>query len=53
MDNDAKVISFDLVVSFDDPDPTETVRKIREEAEKANEGYVVIAQYDQDFSLSE
>lgn len=53
VDNDAKVISFDLVVSFDDPDPTETVRKIREEAEKANEGYVVIAQYDQDFSLSE
>ena len=52
---DAKegVISFDVVVSFDDPDPAKTIREIKEETEAQNEGYAVYIQYDQDFSLSE
>ena len=52
---DAKesVISFDVVISFDDPDPAKTIREIKEETEAQNEGYHVVIQYDQDFSLSE
>lgn len=53
VDDETKSIHFDLVVSFDDPDPTETIRQIKEETERANEGYTVFVQYDQDFSLSE
>ena len=53
IDEKEKVISFDLVISFDDPDPAETIRAIKEKVEGANEGYRVFIQYDQDFSLSE
>ena len=53
VDESTKVISFDIVISFDDPDPTETIRMIREKTEAQNEGYQVFVQYDQDFSLSE
>ena len=53
VDESAKVISFDLVISFDDPNPTETIRAIKECVEAQNEGYQVFVQYDQDFSLSE
>ena len=53
MDEDAKTIQYDLVISFDDPKPEETIQKIKEETELANEGYTVFVQYDQDFSLSE
>ena len=52
-DDESKTIVFDLVVSFDDPEPAETIRKIKEETEKANDGYAVFVQYDRDFSLSE
>ncbi len=53
LDEDAKTIHYDLVVSFDDPEPEETIQKIKEETELANDGYTVFVQYDQDFSLSE
>ena len=53
VDEASKIISFDVVISFDDPDPMETVRMIKEETEARNEGYQVYVQYDQDFSLSE
>jgi len=53
VDKEQKVISFDVVISFDDPDATETIRLIKEETEAQNEGYRVHVQYDQDFSLSE
>ena len=53
VEEEAKLIHYDVVVSFDDPEPTETVRKIKEESEALNEGYHVSVQYDQDFSLSE
>ena len=52
-DEATRTISFDLVISFDDPTPLETIRLIREEVAAANEGYAVYVQYDQDFSLSE
>ena len=53
LDEGAKAINFDVVVSFDDPDPTQTIKEIKEEVEAQNQGYSVFVQYDQDFSLSE
>lgn len=53
VDAKEKVITFDVVISFDDPDPAKTIREIKEETEAQNEGYHVVIQYDQDFSLSE
>ena len=53
VDEKEKVISFDVVVSFDDPDAEETIRQIKAEVASRNEGYRVFVQYDQDFSLSE
>ena len=53
VDAKEKVITFDVVISFDDPDPEKTIREIKEETEAQNEGYHVVIQYDQDFSLSE
>ena len=53
VDEKAKTVSFDLVISFDDPNPTETLRAVKEGVEAQCEGYHVYVQYDQDFSLSE
>lgn len=53
LDEENKSINYDLVISFDDTDPEATICKIKEETERANEGYTVFVQYDQDFSLSE
>lgn len=53
VDGDKKLISFDVVLSFDDPDPTGTISAIKQETEALNEGFTVLVQYDQDFSLSE
>ena len=53
VDGDKKLISFDVVLSFDDPDPTGTINAIKQETEALNEGFTVLVQYDQDFSLSE
>lgn len=52
IDKDTKLLNYDLVISFDNPNPNETINKIREETLKIIEGYQVIINYDQDFSLS-
>ena len=53
LDDEAKALSFDLVVDFDDPDPMGTVDAVKREMEESCEGYTVFVQYDRDFSLSE
>lgn len=53
VDEDVQSINYDLVISFDDPEPEETIQKIKKETELVNNGYTVFIQYDQDFSLSE
>lgn len=53
IDNETKIINYDLVISFDEEKPLELICKIKEETEKINEEYKVIINYDQDFSLSE
>ena len=52
IDNDLKLINFDLVISFDDDNPLETINKIKEEVELLINDYQIIINYDQDFSLS-
>ena len=52
VDFQKKLINFDLVISFDDEKPHETIQKIKEEISKNNPDYVVIINYDQDFTLS-
>ncbi len=47
-----KIIIFDLVISFDDSDPHETIAQIKDEVKNNNPGYDVIINYDQDFSVS-
>ena len=52
IDKDLMLMNFDVVVSFDDDNPYETIERIKEEAEKIDNNYKVIINYDQDFSLS-
>lgn len=52
IDDEIKLISFDLVISFDDNNPIETINKIKEEVNKLIKDYNIIINYDQDFSLS-
>ena len=52
IDNEAKLINFDLVISFDDDNPMDTICKIKEEVGSLISGYNIIINYDQDFSLS-
>ena len=52
IDKELKIINFDLVISFDDDNPLETINKIKEEVESLIEDYQIIINYDQDFSLS-
>ncbi|MBO7079655.1 MAG: cation transporter, partial [Bacilli bacterium] len=52
VDKRKKLINFDLVISFDDETPFETIQKIKEEVSKNNPEYMIIINYDQDFSLS-
>ena len=52
IDKDIKLINYDLVISFDDEDPEGTIAKIKNETEEIAEGFSVIINYDQDFSLS-
>ena len=52
IDKDIKLINYDLVISFDDEDPEGTIAKIKKETEEIAEGFSVIINYDQDFSLS-
>ena len=53
VDEATKTINFDLVISFDDPTPEQTILSIKQETENAIPGYGVFVQYDRDFSLSE
>ncbi len=52
IDDDIKLINFDLVISFDDNNPIETINKIKEEVNNIIDGYNVVINYDQDFSLT-
>ena len=52
VDKSKKLINFDLVISFEDDKPFETIQKIKEEVSKNNPEYMIIINYDQDFSLS-
>lgn len=52
VDQENKQISFDLVISFDDPNPLETIEQIRGETQSLMPDYQIIIAYDQDFSLS-
>ncbi len=52
IDKDKMLINYDLVISFDDPNPEETIKKIKEETEALDSSYKIIINYDQDFSLT-
>ena len=53
VDDNAKIINYDLVISFDDETPNETINQIKEKTQSNNPGYMVVINYDQDFTLSE
>jgi len=52
IDKELMLINYDLVISFDDTNPEETIKKIKEETEALDSNYKIIINYDQDFSLS-
>ena len=52
IDNEQKTINFDLVISFDDEKPNETIESIKTECESLVNNYKIIINYDQDFTLS-
>ena len=52
IDFDLKLLNFDLVISFDDPTPLNTIESIKKEVEEIVKDYKIIVNYDQDFSLS-
>ena len=52
VEEEIKLIYFDLVISFDDEKPYETINKVKEDLNKIYQGYTVHINYDQDFSLS-
>ena len=52
IDKELMLINYDLVISFDDNNPEETINKIKEETEALDSNYRIIINYDQDFSLS-
>ena len=52
IDKDKMLINYDLVISFDDNNPEDTINKIKEETEALDSNYKIIINYDQDFSLS-
>ena len=52
VDYSSRSIYYDLVISFDDDKPAETIRKIKEETLKIINDYNIVINYDQDFSLS-
>ena len=53
VDKVKKVINYDLVISFDDEKPLETIDSIKAKTSEKNPGFLVIINYDQDFTLSE
>ena len=52
LDSIKKIINFDLVISFDDDMPLETIKEIKDKVINNNPDYNVIINYDQDFTLS-
>ena len=52
LDETKKIINYDLVISFDDDNPEDTIEKIRLENEKLYPDYKIYINFDQDFSLS-
>ena len=52
IDKELMLINYDLVISFDDLNPEETINKIKVETEALDSNYRIIINYDQDFSLS-
>ena len=52
IDKELMLINYDLVISFDDTNPEETIKKIKEETEALDSNFKIIINYDQDFSLS-
>lgn len=52
LDQDKKYLNFDLVISFDDLNPYETLDAVKEKVSKLIPDYKIIINYDQDFSLS-
>ena len=52
LDENKKIINYDLVISFDDDNPEDTIEKIRLENEKLYPDYKIYINFDQDFSLS-
>ena len=52
VDKVKKVINYDLVISFDDELPLETIDIIKTKTSDKNPDFLVIVNYDQDFSLS-
>ena len=52
LDSIKKKINLDLVISFDDDKPLDTIQQIKEKVISNNPDYKVIINYDQDFTLS-
>lgn len=52
LDYEHKVLSFDLVISFDDEEPLSTIEQIKKQVASIITDYQIVINYDQDFSLS-
>ena len=52
LDSIKKIINFDLVISFDDGNPLNTIQEIKDKVINNNPDFKVIINYDQDFTLS-
>lgn len=52
LDQEKKILNFDLVISFDDEAPLETIKMIQEQVQSIMAEYQIIINFDQDFSLS-
>lgn len=52
LDQEKKILNFDLVISFDDEAPLDTINEIQKQVQMAMSDYQIIINFDQDFSLS-
>ena len=52
LDEDAKKIQFDLVISFDEKDRGTLIKEIQKEVEEAYPGYSILILLDKDYNLS-
>jgi hypothetical protein len=53
LDEAKMIVNFDLVISFDDLNPLNTIDEIKNKIKAKFNQYEFIIQFDQDFSLSE